>query len=97
VRARRAVPNARFQVNLIKRPKHLHWLDARLLSEAPDGADFEVCESGFPFLDPNLKWRASETGGHRGRLWLRQINAGALLATRFIAVHGKKLGWTAAL
>ena len=80
---------------LIKRPKHLYWTDARPLSEAPDEANFEVYDSGFPFLDPNLKWRASELAVMAGAYGSGKSTLAQLLATRFIAVHGKKTGWTA--
>jgi hypothetical protein len=82
-------------LTLIKQPRHLYWADARPLSEAPDDANFEVYDSGFPFLDPNLKWRASELCVMAGAYGSGKSTLAQLLATRFIAVHGKKTGWTA--
>jgi hypothetical protein len=103
--AARGVPGSRLKyveadsadgvLNLIKAPKHLHWADARPLSEAPDDPDFTVYESGFPFLDPNLKWRASELAIVAGAYGSGKSTLAQLFGTRFIALHGKKLGWTA--
>jgi archaellum biogenesis ATPase FlaH len=84
-------------LELIRAPKHLHWVDARPLSEAPDDPNFEVYDSGFPFLDPNLRWRASELAVIAGAYGSGKSTLAQLLATRFIAIHGRKLGWTALL
>jgi hypothetical protein len=82
-------------LSLIKRPKHLYWSDARPLSEAPDDPNFEVYESGFPFLDPNLRWRASELAIIAGAYGSGKSTLAQLLGTRFIACHGRKLGCSA--
>src|SRR5208337_4990013 len=78
-------------LDLVKAPKHLHWDDARSLLEVTDEADFPVYESGFPFLDPNLKWRIPElcvAGGPYGSG--KSIFAQAL-AARFVAMHGDSM------
>jgi hypothetical protein len=81
----------------IKRPKHLYWDDAGPLSEVQEEEDFPVYESGFPFLDPNLKWRFPELGIVAGPYGSGKSILAQMLATRFIGVHGEAMGCRALL
>ena len=84
-------------LDLVKAPKHLFWDDARSLLDVKDEADFPVYESGYPFLDPNLKWRIPElcvAGGPYGSGKSIFIQA---LAARFIAMYGDLMNTSALL
>jgi DNA replication protein DnaC len=83
--------------NLVKNPKHLHWDDARSLLEVEDEDDFEVYESGFGFLDPNLMWRMPELCIVAGPYGSGKSLVAQVLAARFMAFHGDKLNTSALL